>query len=522
MPYGSTNGGSAPGGLTGGVSAKGTLGNKTFEKTKSVSYNGTQSDMIFSIASAAAATSTGGMPSTVEIENTSQVPIYCMVGYENYSGGSGGTPAGVEYFHTMLMPGEFYYPPVRGVIATGIEEAMIIGSSANNTEPSAVNNDKLFKDSTQNLAAAVDSPDTTITVTDGDFFRVGDLIQIGVDETTAKKIEIMRVTKIVTDVLTVERGLYGSIVADKDAQTDGSEGATSGSNVYFPYFNAYHDYDKYSVAQTDSSGLFKVYNFFANGRAGSGTSGMTPGSIAIKFYNSGFQNLGLSGITSSTATGISASSELKLDITVDGGTLFQDLTFTTDSSNGNFGGTNGLLSKIQSALNTQYYTAGNLFEKKVTVSIVNGDVRFTSGSRLSTSAILLADTGDSGSFIDAAANGRIPASDDIPDAVAARFPDDAIYDPVTYLASPANVFGFDDGRGNIMGICSGTINYETGAMDLRGCPPNAEFAFSSNDTSAFSGKLTESATDQENAIKDVWVNTPAQHTSGSVRIATYR
>ena len=39
---------------------------------------------------------------------------------------------------------------------------------------------------------------------------------------------------------------------------------------------------------------------------------------------------------------------------------------------------------------------------------------------LTTSAILLADTGDSGSFIDAAANGRIPASGNIPSAVAAR------------------------------------------------------------------------------------------------------
>ena len=40
-----------------------------------------------------------------------------------------------------------------------------------------------------------------------------------------------------------------------------------------------------------------------------------------------------------------------------------------------------------SALDTAYYTAGNLFEKKVTVGIENGDVIFRSGSRLSSSAI---------------------------------------------------------------------------------------------------------------------------------------
>ena len=173
---------------------------------------------------------------------------------------------------------------------------------------------------------------------------------------------------------------------------------------------------------------------------------------------------------------------------------------------------------IQSALDTQYYTAGNLFEKKVTVGIVNGDIRFTSGSHLSTSAILLADTGDSGSFIDAAANGRIPASGDIPSAVAARLPDDVLYDRVTYATSSnIGAFCYDDGNGTLFGMCSGTINYETGAIDMTGCPANAEFVYTVAHSSGFSGKLDTGA----NGIVEILANTPSQKRSGSVILRTY-
>ena len=262
-------------------------------------------------------------------------------------------------------------------------------------------------------------------------------------------------------------------------------------------------------------------NFFGLGRATTDLQGIVPGSVAIKFYQPGYQELGLTGITSSPNSGLTAGETLKLDITVDGGTLFQDLTFTLDSSNVNFGGTNGVISKIQAALDAQFYTAGNLFEKKVTVGIVGGDIRFTSGSHLSTSAILLADTGDSDTFIDAAANGRIPAAGSIDAPVAARLPDDVTYDNVTYAASPTNVFGFDDGNGNLIGMCSGTINYETGALDMIGCPVNAEFVYSVAHTSAFSGKLATSSTTKGGTLTDICVNTPSIKRATSVDVKVF-
>ena len=39
---------------------------------------------------------------------------------------------------------------------------------------------------------------------------------------------------------------------------------------------------------------------------------------------------------------------------------------------------------------------------------------------------------------------------------------------------------YDDGFGNILGSCTGTINYETGAIDFTKCPVNAEFVVSAS------------------------------------------
>ncbi len=173
----------------------------------------------------------------------------------------------------------------------------------------------------------------------------------------------MEVTAIGTNNLTVRRALYGTSAADKDSQTDSTNGAVSGAKIYFPIFNKYHDYDKYSVVQTDNLGRYRSTNFFGYGRAATALSGITPGSVAIQFYTKGYQGLGLSDVTSNTPTGLTASTTYYLTIAADGGSALE-INFTTDATNGNFGGENGLISKIQDALDTAYYTAGNLFEKK--------------------------------------------------------------------------------------------------------------------------------------------------------------
>ena len=508
---------STPKNNTNGAGAKPVL-----EKTKSVSYSATQTDQIFAISSAASSATTEGMPNRVEVVNTGNVPLMLMAGYETYTDD---TSDGVtEYLHTMLMPNETYYPPVRGLIQTGADTVIVDGTVVDNATPSSDMYVE-FSDGVADIDSATAAgivgnatntdlylePYTSAANCSANLFRVGDLIRV--------RNEVMEVTAIgdksdlANNKLTVKRDMYG---------TDGGTAAVDNDSTRLPFFNAYHDFDKYSVAQTDSDGKFKSMNFFALGRSATEVQGITAGSVSLKFYEAGYQSLGLSGITGSTNSGLTASTQYKIDITVDGGSLFQDLTFTTDASNLNFGGSNGIISKIQSALDTQFYTAGNLFEKKVHVAIVDGDVRFTSGSYLSTSAILLADTGDSGSFIDAAANGRIPAAANIPTSVAAKLPDDITYDRVTYATVPnSSAFVYDDGKGNLFGAATGTINYETGAIDFRNAPPNAEFVISCMHTGAFSGKLNEAETDRINSLIAVYANTTATKGSGQVTIKTY-
>ena len=232
----------------------------------------------------------------------------------------------------------------------------------------------------------------------------------------------------------------------------------------------------------------------------------------------------MSGITGNTHSGLTASTTYYFTIAVDGGSTIE-ISFTTDASNLNFGGSNGIISKIQTALDTQFYTAGNLFEKKVNVAIVDGDIRFTSGQHISASAIALtAGTSGAGASVRffAQANGRIPALANVPNAVAAKLPDDVTYDRVTYASIPnSQAFVYDDGNGNLFGAATGTINYETGAIDFRDAPPNAEFVISCMHTGAFSGKLNEGETDRINSLIAVYANTTATKGNGQVTVRTY-
>ena len=404
----------------------------------------------------------------------------------------------------LLGANEYMVLPNQYMIEYAADASAGMAKTIDNATGYSVNSGKLYVDSVANLAEAVDGSETEIDVNDGDYFRVGDLIQLGTTTgTTATNIEIMRVTGISTNTLTVERGLFGSITGNSSAQTTGH---ASGAAVHFPWFNTQEKYDKYhddanalGTAQTNSSGRYTAQNLFGYGRSATYPTGIVKGSFAMKFYNNGYQEFGMSGITPNTESGLAASTAYAFNITVDGGSTFASLSFTTDATNTKFGGNNGVISKIQSALDTQFYTSGNLFEKAVTVSIVNGDMRFTSGNRTRVSAIALAAPGSGTTPFGV---GRIPAIGSVDAAVAAQLPDDTVFTKDTYIENKnQNVFAYDDGKGAIKGACAGTINYETGAIDISG-PANAEFVASFNYDSAHSGGVSETA-NQQNTIKEI-------------------
>ncbi len=357
---------------------------------------------------------------------------------------------------------------------------------------SSADNDSATEDAmTDDLAAVV------VYLEDGHskYFRKGDLIRL--DN------EIMEVTAVGTgadlanSTLTVSRGLHGSDIA---VHADDVA-------IRLPFFNAYHNFTAatggYDKVQTDNDGKFKCTNFFGYGRGlTSQTTGILAGSVSFKFYNSGYQELGLSGITPNTNTGLTAGGQYQFDINVDGAGAF-DVQFTVDANNTKFGGTNGVLNKIQEALNAGYYVqavdaTGYLFEKKVTVSIVNGDVRFTSGQCLSTSSIALTDS--SGSNTDWWGVGRIPALAKRDTAVAAKLPDNTLSVRGTgQSVSNQGAFMYDDGKGNLIGAGTGTIDYETGAVDFTS-KPNAEFEVAARYGSVLTGDVSS---DSSNTIEDI-------------------
>ena len=498
------------------------------EQVKSVVYNATTSQQIFAIRSSGdlGATTTEAMPRKVEIQNMGESNVFLMVGYSSYTTDTAFDA--VDYLHVLLPAGATYEPPIRAVISSAADKTIMFGTPIDNDAPSSFNSGLLWYDSTANLAAHV-RPDTNpLTITVGsdetNLFRVGDLIQIGrgtsqtdITEATYYR-EILKVQSITDgEDMVCERALYGTDAGDYD-ETNWSAGHAIGQPIYFPFFNAYHDVDKYSVAQTDANGQFMTPNLFGYGRAASGVQGINPGSVAVKFNASGYQELGMSGVNPSTNTGLTASTTYAINITVDGGTEFADLSFITDSSNVNFGGVNGVLSKIQSAIDTQYYTAGNLFEKVFTVSITGGDVRFTSGSHLSTSAISLANCTGGSSETNFFGAGRIPAIGNVDAAIDAKLPDDVVYDRITGVTSAANVSAYDDGYGNFHGACSGSINYDTGFMTLNGAPANAEFVITASYNSVFSGKLTSDTANETNALVEVLANNFCQKAEGKVNV----
>ena len=420
--------------------------------------------------------------------------------------------ATVNRYITMLLPaGEFIYLPNGRLISYAEDASGANATSVSNVAP----NSNEYVDSTADVDTATDgaiasgTTTTTLYLEDGHskFFKRGDLIRL--------ENEICEVTAVGTgadlanSTLAIIRGTHGSTAATHADDTD----------VQFPFFNAYNKFDKYSVAQTNKDGKFKAMNFFGYGRTGDAIAdGLVPGSVCLKFYNSGYQELGLSGITANTNTGLAASTAYQFNITVDGGTTFANLAFTTDSSNTNFGGKNGVLSKIQDALDTQYYTSGNLFEKTVTVGIVNGDVRFTSGSHLSTSAILLEAPGSGTTPFGV---GRITAIGSIESAVAAELPDDTLFDRVTYEERPnIGSIMYDDGNGNLIGAGSGTINYETGAIDFT-APVNAEFVVSATYLSAHSGGTNVSTTNGYNHITSVGARSTNSKLNAKVKVIAY-
>ena len=493
-------------------------------KTKSITYSADTPDLLLDLApSYSASASKTATVNAVKVRNDGYVPALALFAYNSYllEGAIDGVASGIRYVKYLLNPNEeIILPTTRAIVGSTVGE--FDGTPVISLDPADVASGAEIVDTAANVDSATSSgftSDATITTVHleaegiNTYFFPGDIIKI--------ESEYLEVTGVGTgadlanSTLTVKRGMFGTTAATHaDAET-----------VYISFHNEMHHPTKYSTCQTDDMGRWKSNNFFTKGRVGDdeGFKGIIPGSIAIQFFESGSQSLGLSDLSSNTESGLTASTAYEFDIQVDGGTNFSNLSFTTDSSNTKFGGSNGIVAKIQSALDTQYYTAGNLFQKRISVGLEGGDLVFRSNSYLSTSAIALG-AGSSGTA-EFFGTGRIPAAGSIAPAVASRLATEKTYNPITNGSTYKQIFIRDDGYGNLIWANRdrvGTINYETGAhtWSLSG-KPNAHFVVSCLHTSAFSGKLDPTTTGKTNSLRQILGNTPQQKCEAVLTVETF-
>ncbi len=430
-----------------------------------------------------------------------------------------GSATTTRYVTFLLPANDFTYLPNSRFISYAEDASGANATSISNTAP----NSNMYVDSTADVDSATangivsSASDTTLYLEPytsaanctANLFKIGDLIRV--------RDEVMEVTAIgdksdlANNKLTVKRGLFGSSAVTAGADEDA---------VRFAFFNKTDNYNAFSTSRTDKTGRFHAMNFFGYGRNLTGVAdGIVPGSVALKFYEPAYQELGLSGLSPGSNTGLTAGSTYYFKITVDGGSQFE-VGFTVDQTNTNLGGANGVLNQIQNIFNQQFYTTGAALNGvKVNVGIVNGDIRFTSGSHLSTSSIALA-AGTSGADttteIFAQAIGIFPALAGVESAVASKLPDDTLKDKATYKDSPNNVFMFDDGKGSLQGVGNGSINYETGEINFIG-PVEAEFVVSASYFSAHSGGIS-TETDNFNNIQSISARSCNQKQNATIKI----
>tara|TARA_Y100001963_G_scaffold138334_1_gene202976 strand:- start:155 stop:1489 length:1335 start_codon:yes stop_codon:yes gene_type:complete len=257
------------------------------------------------------------------------------------------------------------------------------------------------------------------------------------------------------------------------------------------------------------------------------TNGIVAGTYVINFYASGYQELGITNttnkgaaVTESTETNAAKNTAYAFNIAVNGASA-ETIAFTTDSSNTLLGNPEdsddtGVLRKIQAALNANAVTNG------VTVRIINGDIRFTSGkNRMSDSAIALA-APSSGTTIFGV--GIIPAIGNVDGAVAAALENGTVAGSGRLLSEPSsNHLMLDNGDGTLSRANGGHgyVDYdEGGTTELYGCPPNAEFHVHYEYDSAHSGEVS-SAADTTNIMTTVYGRSVTQGKQAKIKLTAF-
>jgi hypothetical protein len=223
------------------------------------------------------------------------------------------------------------------------------------------------------------------------------------------------------------------------------------------------------------------------------TDGIVPGTVRVQFYDPAFSEFnftknGIAPQTSTSSTLLAVNTAYNIGLNVNGGGA-ANVTFTTHTTDVTWGeptsGT-GVLYKIQAAMDAA--------ERECDVSLVDGNLRFTSRSRNSTSSAI-AIAGSSGGGNDFKDHGIMSAGYIEATAVAVSATDD-------------DTIMFDDGKGVLSRANggSGTIDYGipgsgTGVVAplyITGAPANSSIKLSWLHGSSSAGDLS-TATPSDNS-----------------------
>jgi hypothetical protein len=421
----------------------------------------------------------------------------------------------LHYVKLMLAPGESISFPNGKMALYAADESICLGGKE--TFSAAVDGE-MYVDSTVNLAEDLDGTETDVSVSDGDFFRAGDFIQIGTTVAAGvDKIEIMRVVTIATNVLTVERAVAGSTDSQSSVETTA---AVNTANIHLPFYNAYYNFDKIlrgssQLPITDQRGRWKAYNLQNIGRSSVDISGIVPGSFSARFYSKAYQDISFANpITPSDTSNLTINTPYSFNITV-ADSAATTLLFTT-SGNVTFKGSTGIIQTINNALDAAYKNSSHgLYGFKAACSLVAGQLRFTDGTNMHAhdgtngSKLLLATAG-SGTNLFSGTAGIFPATANLQASINPSISDLTVTDTVTGIETSNDAaFMIDDCNGNLIYPASGRtkvgrINYSTGEHEFKiATLPYASFEIQAVGNSGFSGTIKSNASTSGNHIHKI-------------------
>ncbi len=274
-------------------------------------------------------------------------------------------------------------------------------------------------------------------------------------------------------------------------------------------------------------------------RHGNGTEqgAYVPGSLAIQFPEPAFVKLGLYNINSRTNSGLSASTSYCFDLHIDGQIV--KISFTTDASNLSYGGSNGIVSKIQRAIDDKV-RSGDI-RTNCTVSIEDGDIVFKShigggqfggnfgnaptaspfDSRTGMSSVDIIDAGTVGSDTQFLGSGNVPNKTQW--GSGNLYPEDTYNHPVTRATIKDSAsYLIDRGDTSLVRERGGTavVNYNTQRIELFDCPPSSDIKFTVNANSALGGGYVDSNSSWSNGIVAVYARSVNSKSDSIVKVTT--